>query len=91
MSYLSFDEKLRLHREWPNKADVLGYPNVSQTQLSIARWAMGCTIGNHRFVYIPSEDELWRDDVLKLVHGWRRMEAKAAKQAQPEQVQGDLL
>ena len=89
MSYLTTDEKLRLQREWPNKADVLGYPKVSQSQLSIARWAMGCTVGNHQFTYIPDSDELWRDDVLKLVRGWRRMEAKAVEL--PPQVQGDLL
>ena len=91
MSYFTTDEKLRLQREWPNRADVLGYPNVSQSALSIARWSMGCVVGNHQFTYIPGDDELWRDDVLKLVRNWRRADAKAAKQAQPEQVQGDLL
>lgn len=89
MSYFTTDEKLRLQREWPNPADTLGYPNVSQSQLSIARWAMGCTIGNHHFAYIPEHDELWRDDVLKLVRGWRRAATKAAKA--PAQVQGGLL
>lgn len=89
MSYFTDAEKLRLQREWPNNTDVLGYPNVSQSQLSIARWSMGCTIGNHRFVYIPAHDELWRDDVLKMVHDWRRTDAMAKEL--PAHVQGNLL
>lgn len=89
MSYFTTDEKLRLQREWPNRHDTLGYDNVSMSQLSIARWSMGCTIGNHRFVYIPAHDELWRDDVLALVHGWRK--AGAPAKVLPTQVQGELL
>ena len=89
MSYFTLDEKLRLQREWGSPADTLGYANVSMSQLSIARWSMGCTIGNHRFVYIPAHDELWRDDVLALVHSWRK--AGAPAKVLPAQVQGELL
>jgi hypothetical protein len=89
MSYFTDDEKRRLQAEWPNKADALGYPNVSQTQLSIARWAMGIAIGGKHFVYFPEHDELWRDDVLKLVHSWRKADALANEL--PAQVQGELL
>ena len=93
MSYLTTPEKQRLQSEWPGSdADVLGYANVSQTQLSIARWSMGCTIGAHRYTYFPAHDELWRDDVLALVHGWRRTDAMARElPSMPAQVQGELL
>jgi hypothetical protein len=89
MSYLTHAEKLRLQAEWPHKGETIAHYNVSMSQLSIARWSMGCTIGNHRFVYIPAHDELWRDDVLALVHGWRK--AGATAKVLPAQVQGELL
>jgi len=35
---------------------------------------------------------LWRDDILKMVHGWRRTDALAKElPALPPQVQGELL
>ena len=92
MSYLTQAEKLRLQVEWPDKGATIGHANVSQSQLSIARWSMGCIIGAHHFTYFPAHDELWRDDVLKLVHGWRRTDAMARElPAMPAQVQGELL
>jgi hypothetical protein len=92
MSYLTRTEKERLQREWGNPSDVLGYDNVSMSQLSIARWSMGCTIGSHRYVYFPAFDELWRDDVLALVHGWRRTDTMAKEQlAMSAQFQAELF
>lgn len=92
MSYLTRPEKERLAREWPNPTDTLGYDNVSMSQLSIARRSMGCTIGGHHFIYFPEHDELWRDDVLALVHGWRRTDAMARElPAMPEQAQQGLF
>ena len=77
MSYLTHAEKLRLQLERPNAADVLGYAEVSQTQLSIARHSGGCVVNGCRYTYCAATDELWRDDVLKMVHGWRRTDAMA--------------
>jgi hypothetical protein len=93
MSYLTDSEKLRLQFEWLDGGDPIGYAEVSQTVLSIARHSMGATVNGHRYTYFPASDELWRDDVLKMVHGWRKAEAKAAKQAaaQAAPIQGELL
>lgn len=89
MSYFTQAEKERLSFELADMSETIGHANVSQSQLSLARWSMGCTIGGKRFVYFPEHDELWRDDVLALVHGWRRT-AAAAKHL-PAQVQEALL
>lgn len=87
MSYLTPDEKLRVQIEMSDCNETIGYQNVSQTQLSIARWAGGCTIGTRLFTYFPEHDELWRDDVVKMVKRWRKEEKNASK---PTYVQGDL-
>ncbi len=93
MSYLTTTEKQRLQAEWSGSiSDVLGYANVSMTQLSIARHSGGANINGARYTYFPATDELWRDDVLKMVHGWRRTDAMAKElPAMPAQVQGELL
>lgn len=92
MSYFTPAEKLRLSFELADLSETIGHANVSQSQLSIARFAGGCTIGGRHFVYFPQHDELWRDDVLALVHGWRRTDAMARElPAMPEQAQGTLL
>lgn len=78
MSYITPDEKLRLSFEPFTPGDPpLGYMDVSQTQLSIARYSGGCVVNGRHYVYFPQHDELWRDDVLKMVHGWRRTDAMA--------------
>ena len=78
MSYITPDEKTRLsfHPFQPGDAPI-GYMDVSRTQLSIARHYGGCTVQGHHYIYFPAHDELWRDDVLALVHGWRRTDAMA--------------
>lgn len=89
MSYFTAAEKQRLQFEWPDISDTLGYDNVTQTQLSIARFSGGAAINGKHFVYFPAQDELWRDDVLALVHGWRR--TAATKNALPTQIQEGLF
>lgn len=93
MSYFTPDEKLRLSFEPFKPGDPpIGYMNVSRTQLSIARHYGGCTVQGRHYVYFPEHDELWRDDILALVHGWRRTDAMAKElPAMPPQVQGELL
>ena len=89
-SYLTADEKLRLSFEpWPDGA-ALGYADVSRTQLSIARHYGGITVQGRHYVYFPESDELWRDDVLALVHKWRKDAARDAKAA-PTMQQTSLL
>lgn len=77
MSYLTDDEKARLQQEWTDLSATLGLANVSQTQFSIARHFGGIRFQGHQYVYFQEHDELWRDDVLKMVHGWRRTDAMA--------------
>ena len=90
-SYLTDDERLRLSFEpWPD-GTALGYADVSRTQLSIARHYGGCTVQGRHYVYFPEHDELWRDDVLALVHGWRRTDAMARELPQPTMQQASLL
>ena len=80
-SWLTEDERLRLHMDWPDSDAVLGWADVSMTQLSLARHSGGATVNGHRYTYFPATDELWRDDVVKLVKAWRK-EAKADAQPQ---------
>ena len=78
-SYLTDDERLRLSFEpWPDGA-ALGYADVSRTQLSIARHYGGIPVQGRHYVYFPESDELWRDDVLALVHKWRKDAARDVK------------
>ena len=48
------------------KGDFLAFAHVTQSQLSVARIAGGCTIGSHTFLYLPQHDMLVREDF----HGW---------------------
>lgn len=92
-SYFTAEERTRLSFEPFAPGDPpIGYMDVSRTQLSIARHYGGCTVQGRHYVYFPESDELWRDDVLKLVHGWRRTDAMAKALPQPSApIQGELL
>lgn len=90
MSYLTDAEKLRLQIEWPDPSDVLGYAHVSHGLLSPARHSGGAVVNGQRYTYLAASDELWRDDVLRLVHGWRKAEA-AQKPAAPDAPQWDQM
>lgn len=56
-----------LHRRTP-----FGMTNVSMTQLSIARHYGGITFQGEEYTYIPTTDELIRNDVMK----WQRKHVK---------------
>jgi hypothetical protein len=77
-SWLTDDERLRLHLDWPDPDAMLGWANVSMTQLSLARHRGGVTVNGHHYTYFPASDELWRDDVVKTVKAPRKA-AKAAE------------
>ena len=89
MSYFTRDEKERLSFEWSDPSATLGWANVSQTQFSIARHYGGIQFQGHHYAYFAAHDELWRSDVLALVHGWRR--SASAKNALPTQIQEGLF
>lgn len=57
-----------------HKRNPFGIRNVSQTQLSIARYSGGCTLNGDHYIYIPHADELIRADVLK----WKKKAQKNA-------------
>ena len=54
------------------------YRNVSQTQLSIARYYGGCKVQGHDYVYDPTDDSLIRSDVLKFLKRREKALKKAA-------------
>jgi len=66
------------------------YRNVSQTQLSIARFSGGCRVNGRMYYYNPLTDELVRDDVLKWLGQQERAAKKAAKE-QAKQATSDLF
>ena len=86
-SHLTDSERLRLsfHPFPPGDAPI-GYADVSRTPLSIARHYGGITVNDHRYTYCAESDELWRDDVLKLVRKWRK-----EKPVAPDAPQWDQL
>ena len=57
----------------------IGWRNVSQTQLSIARHYGGIQYAGRYYIYFPADDSLWRDDVERAI----RQARKAAKVAEP--------
>ena len=61
--------------------ECIGWHNVSQTQLSIARHYGGIDVQGRRYVYNPQADELVRADILKRAEKWKRQAAKQAAQA----------
>ena len=92
MSYFTPDEKTRLSFEPFKPGDPpIGYMQVSRTQRSIARHSGHALVNGWHYTYFPASDELWRDDIVQMVHRWRKEKAKAARKALPPQVQGELL
>ena len=94
-SYLTAAEKLRLSfHPFPPGDGPIGWVDVSRTHLSTARHYGGATVQGHRYTYCAESDELWRDDVLAMVHKWRKDAARGAKALelpQPTMQQASLL
>lgn len=57
-----------------------GIKNVSRTQFSVARHYGGCTFNGASYTYIPTTDELIRDDVLK----WKMKRKRKAIKKGPQ-------
>lgn len=77
-------EDLKNHREAAMEKfglhDQIGYANVSQTQLSIARYSGGCKVNDRHFIYNPADDSLMREDIVQWLVKLMKEEAKNAKQ-----------
>lgn len=81
-------DDLRNHREAAMEKfglhDQIGYANVSQTQLSIARFNGGMKVNEHHFIYNPKDDSLIREDVVAwivaTIKSFEREDSNSAKQ-----------
>lgn len=62
---------------------------VSRSQLSIARFYGGCKFQGRNYSYIPTTDELLRDDVVKWLAKHRKAQRKVG--ADRTVTQADLL
>ena len=54
---------------------------VSSSQFSVARHFGGCRAFGKHYIYVPSTDELIRDDVVKLLAKIRKADASAKREA----------
>lgn len=87
MSYLTESELEALQLTDLSRAAPFLIVRVKTTQLSVARHYGGATFNGWHYTYIPTTDELVRDDVIKWVHRKRRFDAlKAKAEAVQEQV-----
>lgn len=64
--------------------------HVSKTQLSVARFAGGCTFNGTYYVYNPMEDMLIRDDIL-IAEQKKIREAEAAERQRKAALQLSLF
>jgi len=78
---LALDDKLHQRSAWL-------YQHVSQTQLSLARFAMGHIVNGEHYVYCPPTDELIRGDVLKALSKLRKRRDALDKMAADAQQMG---
>ena len=62
---------------------------VSRSQLSIALFYGGCKFRGRNYIYIPTTDELLRDDVVKWLAKHRKAQRKVGGGSAA--TQGDLL
>jgi hypothetical protein len=90
VSYLTPDELDALQASGldPFTPYVIG--GVSHSQFSVARHFGGCTYGGREYAYIPTTDELIREDVVKWVEK-RRKEAQRTGRETDEAQQMEML
>lgn len=79
MSYLTDAELIALQASGLDPFTPFVIQGVSHTQLSISRHYGGCTYGGRQYYYIPTTDELMRDDVVRWITKRRKEERKAAR------------
>jgi len=90
VSYLTDAELAALQESSLDPFTPFVIGDVSCTQLSIARHYGGCTYGGREYFYIPTTDELMREDVVRWITARREAERKA-KQGEAEATQMELL
>lgn len=68
------------HAGTMGNGDFLACSHVSHTQLSVARFYGGCTVGTRHFIYLPEHDLLVRADFhLWAMNNWRTALGSAAR------------
>lgn len=75
-------DKCPLHKRTP-----FVIRNVSQTQLSLARYSGGCNYNGDHFIYVLETDELIRADVLK----WKKKAQKNVPVPNAQDEPSDML
>jgi hypothetical protein len=85
MTYLTDDELDAVHASGLDPFTPYVIDGVSRTQLSVARHYGGCTYGGREYYYIPTTDELVRDDVVKWITARREEAQRAAREADEAQ------
>lgn len=70
MSYLTKSEEAAIQNL--DRSTPYYIRGVSQTQFSVARHYGACSFQGRSYFYVPSTDELIRDDVLKFVGNLRK-------------------
>ena len=83
--FLSGLDDCPLHRYSP-----YGVTNVSQTQLSIARYYGSINFNGFKYIYNPMADELIREDVLKWKTKQWREKQKSNRKKKNEDIQDSL-
>ena len=76
MGYMTEEEIDALQLSKLDKATPFAIGGVSQSQLSIARHYGGCKFQGRIYSYIPTTDELLRDDVVKWLTKHRKTQKK---------------
>jgi hypothetical protein len=83
-------ETLRENQESLRKkfgsTETIGYPNISNSQLSIARYYGGCKVNNQDYTYNPADDSLIRADIIKFLNKLNKKKLKKKLDQQPELV-----
>lgn len=81
MTYLTPDELDAVQVSGLDPFTPYVIQGVSQSQFSIARHFGGCTYGGREYYYIPTTDELIREDVVRWVTTRRKEAQRAALEA----------
>lgn len=80
MSHFTDSELLALNASTLPRDAPFAIQGVSHGMFSVARHYGGMKYNGHRYNYIPTTDELIRDDVIK----WLAKHRKANKPTEPE-------
>lgn len=88
MSFITQQELQALRAAPLSKTTPFAIAGVSTGQLSVARHYGGCRFGGQGYSYIPTTDELVRDDVVRWLARHRKAQAKVGA---GETVQGDMF